>query len=270
MSGAPLRRPPTMSIEMYHEVHGTGFPTILLHGGIGATEQLGDVVDVLAEGRQVIAPHLQGHGRTPDVDRPLRDETLGDDVADLAARLGHARVDVVGYSMGAAAGIQTAIRHPGLVRRLVVIAEPLRSDAWFPEVRAQFDAMAGNAEHIGPAVQASPLGEMYPEVDYTALFRKMGELVARPYDWTEAFARAAADLEAVLLVMADADGFDPGHYVEVFRSLGGALADPGVPGQPGAPGRPAHRLAIVPGTTHYDVLTATPLTGRLVAEFLDG
>jgi hypothetical protein len=33
----------------------------------------------LAKGRQVIAVHLQAHGRTPDTDRPLRCETLGDD-----------------------------------------------------------------------------------------------------------------------------------------------------------------------------------------------
>lgn len=258
-----------MTIDMYHEVHGEGFPTILLHGGIGASEMFGDVLALLAEGRQVIAPHLQGHGRTPDVDRPLRDEDLGDDVAALAARLGHDRVDLVGYSFGAAVAIQTAIRHPGRVRRLVVVAEPLRSDAWFPEARAQLDQMAAAAEHIGPAVQAGPLGELYPEVDYTALFRKMGELVARPYDWTAAFAEAATHTDGVMLVMADADGFDPAHYVEVYKSIGGARRDPGLPEQ-GGEGHGPHRLAIVPGVTHYDILTASPHLGGQIAGFLDG
>lgn len=250
---------------MHHEIHGEGFPTIVLHGAIGATEQLGDLVGRLAEDRQVIAPHLQGHGRTPDVDRPLRHEDLADDVVALAAELGHDRIDLVGYSFGGGVAVEVALRHPEVVRRLVVVAEPLRSDVWFPEVRAQFDGMQAAAAEIGPAVQASPLGEMYPDVDYTALFRKVGELVARPYDRTAAFAQVQA---TVMLVMADADGFDPGHYVGVFRSLGGAIRDPGVPDMPGSPGRVPHRLAIIPGTTHYDVLTATPRTGEAIADFL--
>lgn len=254
------------TIDMFHEVHGEGFPTILLHGGIGASELFGDAVERLAEGRQVIAAHLQGHGRTPDVaDRPLRYEHLGDDVAALAARLGHEQVDLVGYSLGGGAAVQCALRHPGLVRKLVVVGEPLRSDAWFPEVRAHFDGMAANAEQIGPVVQAGPMGQLHPDVDFTALFAKVGELEAQHYDWTEAFADVTSE---VMLVMADADAFDPGHLVDVYRSLGGALRDPGVPGQGGEP-HIAHRLAIVPGVTHYDTFTATPRAAELIADFLD-
>lgn len=251
---------------MYHEIHGEGFPTILLHGGIGASEMFGDTLALLAEGRQVIAAHLQGHGRTPDTDRPLRYEQLGDDVADLATALGHDQVDLVGYSLGGGAAVQCAIRHPGLVRRLVVVSEPLRSDAWYPEVRAQLDGMAAAAADMGPVVQAGPMGDRHPQVDFTALFAKMGELEARPYDWTAAFAEVDA---TVMLVMADADAFDPAHVIEVFRSLGGARHDPGLPDQPGSPGRPAHRLAIVPGTTHYDLFTASAHAGELIADFLD-
>lgn len=250
-------------MSTYFEVHGTGFPTILLHGGIGASECFGAIIPLLAEGRQVIAVHLQGHGRTPDLaDRPLRDETLADDVADVAAELGHEQVDVVGYSFGAGVAIQTTVRHPALVRRLVVLSMPVASDAAYPDVRAQFDAMAASADTTGPAVQASPLGEMYPDVDYTALFRKMGEHVARPYDWR---AEVAVITAPSLWLMADADYFPPSHYVEVFASLGGGQRDAGIDGTD----RPAHRLAVVPGTSHYDVLTATPVTGDLIKAFLD-
>jgi pimeloyl-ACP methyl ester carboxylesterase len=254
------------TIDMFHEVHGEGFPTILLHGAIGASEMFGPAVDRLAEGRQVIAAHLQGHGRTPDVaDRPLRYEHLGDDVAALAARLGHAQVDLVGYSLGGGAAVQCALRHPGLVRRLVVVGEPLRSDAWFPEVREQLAGMQDAAPQIGAAVQAGPLGELHPDVDFPTLFAKVGELERQPYDWTDAFATVASE---VMLVMADADGFDPGHYLDVYRSLGGALRDPGLPDQGGEP-HIAHQLAIVPGVTHYDTFNATPRAAELIADFLD-
>ena len=41
----------------------------------------GPILPALAAGRRVITVDLQAHGRTADVDRPLRYETLGDDVA---------------------------------------------------------------------------------------------------------------------------------------------------------------------------------------------
>src|SRR5438034_6369086 len=85
---------PTMSKEnfadvngqhIFYSVHGAGKPLILLHGGINP-DSFGSNLAELAKGRQVIAVHLQAHGRTPDTDRPLRCETMGDDVAAL---IGH-------------------------------------------------------------------------------------------------------------------------------------------------------------------------------------
>ena len=48
----------------------------------------------------MIVPDLQGHGRTADIDRPLRAEHLADDVAGLIGHLGLERADVMGYSLG--------------------------------------------------------------------------------------------------------------------------------------------------------------------------
>jgi pimeloyl-ACP methyl ester carboxylesterase len=58
-------------IRLYYEVHGAGEPLILLHGGLGAIEMFGEVLPLLAQGRQVVAVDLQAHGRTADIDRPL-------------------------------------------------------------------------------------------------------------------------------------------------------------------------------------------------------
>ena len=87
-------------LEMYYEVHGSGEPLVLLHGGVGAIEMFGGVLPLLAEGRQVIAVDLQAHGRTADFDRPLSYESMADDVGALIDHLGFERADVMGYSLG--------------------------------------------------------------------------------------------------------------------------------------------------------------------------
>src|SRR5437879_11931135 len=51
-------------IKLYCEIHGTGRPLILLHGGLGAGSMFGPNLPAPAQGRQVIVVDLQGHGRT--------------------------------------------------------------------------------------------------------------------------------------------------------------------------------------------------------------
>src|SRR5258708_3357356 len=99
-------------INLYHEVYGEGEPLILLHGGIGAIEMFGDVLTLLAAGREVIAVDLQAHGRTADIDRPMSLEAMADDIAALIKHLGFETADVMGYSMGGEVALQTVIRHP--------------------------------------------------------------------------------------------------------------------------------------------------------------
>ena len=73
----------------------------------------------------MIAVDLQGHGRTADVDRPIRLETMAEDIAALLDHLGIERVDAVGYSLGGGVAFQLAVRHPDRVRRLVVVSAVL-------------------------------------------------------------------------------------------------------------------------------------------------
>ncbi len=87
-------------LKLYYEIHGTGEPLILLHGGVGAIEMFGPVLPMLAKGRQVIGVDLQAHGRTADINRPLRYELMADDIAALVKHLGIQRADVMGYSLG--------------------------------------------------------------------------------------------------------------------------------------------------------------------------
>lgn len=245
--------------HLFYSVHGAGKPLILLHGGIDPGS-FGSNLAELAKGRRVIAPHLQAHGRTPDTDRPLRSETMGDDMAALIGHLNLGKPDVMGYSLGASVALQTAVRHPDVVDRLVIVSAAMRQDGFYPEGVAAFKQLEANAATLGPGVKASPLGEAYPDVDWTNLFRKVGDLTKRPFDWSA----DVASLQArTLLVFADADAIRPEHMVEFWKALGGGRRDAGIDGSL----RPANELAILPGTTHY-TLPVEPMLPEIVERFL--
>src|ERR1700723_1716950 len=225
--------------HIFYSVHGAGKPLILLHGGINP-DSFGSNLAELAKGRQVIAVHLQAHGRTPDTDRPLRCETLGDDIAALIGHLNLGKADVMGYSLGSFVALQTAIRHP--------------------EVVAAFNQLEANAAMLGGSVKATPLGQAYPDVDWTNLFRKVGDLTKRNFDWSADVAKLQA---RTLLVFADADCIRPEHMVEFWKALGGGQRDAGSDGSL----RPANQFAIVSNTTHY-TLAVEPMLPEIVERFL--
>ena len=55
---------PVNGLQLYYEIHGSGQPLILLHGGVGSTEMFGEIMPSLCKVQQVIAVDLQAHGRT--------------------------------------------------------------------------------------------------------------------------------------------------------------------------------------------------------------
>lgn len=68
-------------VSPWFEEHGSGEPLVLLHGGAGTGEMFGPVLPILAQGRRVVAVDLEGHGHTADAGRPLRFESMADDIA---------------------------------------------------------------------------------------------------------------------------------------------------------------------------------------------
>nr|BBH86329.1 oxidoreductase [Thermosporothrix sp. COM3] len=122
-------------LSMYYEIHGSGFPLVLLHGAFTTIEMFAALLPELSSNRQIIAVELQGHGRTADIEREIRLEYLADDVAALLAHLGIAQTDVFGYSMGGSVALYLARRHPGLVRKLALASTAYNLDAYYPEMR---------------------------------------------------------------------------------------------------------------------------------------
>ncbi len=250
-------------LRMYYEIHGQGQPVILLHGGLGVIDMYAPILPALADNRQVVGVELQAHGHTADVDRPLSFEQMADDVAALIRRLGLERADLFGYSLGGGVALQATIRHPEVVRKLVVVSTPYRGDGWYPEVRAGMRAI--NAE-IAKTWVGSPMHQAYANVaphpeDWPTLVAKTGQLVSQDYDWS---AGVAAINAPTLLVVGDADAVRPAHAVEFFELLGGGQRDAGWDGS----GMPTARLAILPGVTHYNIFVSPALVAAATA-FLD-
>jgi len=254
---------PVNGLNLYYEVHGSGEPLILLHGGLGSTEMLSDILPPLAGTRRVIATDLQAHGRTADVNRPLEVEAMADDIAGLMNYLKIARADLMGYSLGAAVALQITIRHPELVRKLVVVSEPCKRDGWYPEVLA---AMAQMGPAAAEPLKQSPAYRVYSRSaprprDWTVLLTKMGDLMRKQYDWSK---EVASIKVPTMLVFADADAVRPEHMVEFFQLLGGGQKDGSLSGK----GIANARLAILPGLTHYNIFSSPALVGT-VTPFLD-
>jgi len=255
---------PVNGLNMYYEIHGTGRPLVLLHGAYMTIDMFGELLPTLAETRRVIAVELQGHGHTADVDRPLSYEQMADDVAALLRHLEIEEADTFGYSTGGGVALQVAIRHPEVVRKLVVASASYTSEGMHPELLEMIPSI------VPEAFAGSPVDEAYlrtapnPE-DFPNLVAKLKRLDMEPFAWPPEHLRA---IEApTLIVVGDSDAIRLEHTVEMFRLLGG-----GVMGD--LAGLPRSRLAVLPGTTHFappgfGVLDRADWLVAMIGEFLD-
>jgi len=254
---------PVNGLKLYYEIHGAGQPLVLLHGGVGATEMFSPIMPSLSKTRQVIAVDLQAHGRTADIDRALSMEAMADDIAALIKHLGIEKADVMGYSVGGGVALRTAIQHPGVVRKLVVVSAAFKRDGWYPEIVTAMSQMGPGAAE---PMKQTPMYQMYARIapnpaDWPVLLTKLGDLLRQDYDWSR---EVAAIQSPTLLVFGDADAVRPEHAVQFFQLLGGGKKDAGWDGS----GMSKARLAILPGLTHYNIFSS-PALASTVVPFLD-
>jgi pimeloyl-ACP methyl ester carboxylesterase len=250
-------------LKLYYEIHGSGVPLILLHGGVGSIEMFSEVLPSLAQNRQVIAVDLQAHGRTADIDRPLSFELMAGDIAALIKHMGIEDADVMGYSLGGGVALRTAIQYPEVVRKLVLVSTPFKRDGWYPEILAGMGQMGSQ---IAEQMKQTPMYQLYTSIaprleDWPVLLTKLGELLRQDYDWSN---EVAAIKAPTLIVVGDADSVRTAHAVAFFELLGGGKVDGGWDGS----GMSDARLAILPAMTHYNIYSSTILAD-VVASFLD-
>jgi pimeloyl-ACP methyl ester carboxylesterase len=247
-------------MQMYYEVSGAGEPLVILHGAYMNIPSMGAIVPMLAKTHKVYALEFQGHGRTTDIDRPITYPNLADDVAAFMDAVGIAKADVFGYSMGAGAALQLAIRHPGKVNKLVAASVAYDVKGWQPAFTAMIPSMTpdmlANTPLPAEYRKLAPDPNGFPE-----LARKLIQLEKEPMAW-EADVRKLKT--PVLIISGDADVATLEHTVALFRILGGG--DMGDMGKP----LPASRLAVLPATSHTAVITQSDLLLAFIEPFLKG
>jgi pimeloyl-ACP methyl ester carboxylesterase len=247
-------------LNMYYESHGTGQPLVLLHGAFSAIgTSFGKLIPLLAKERQVIAFELQAHGRTADIERPLSIEAMADDTAAAIQQLGLEAADILGYSMGASVALHTAIRHPEVVRKLVLASVTYTLSGVHPGLLEGLGEMKPEMMHGSPWHDEYMKIAPHPE-NFATLFAKKAAMDRQLRDIP------AASIQAIqsptLLIIGDSDIVRPEHAVEMFRLLGG-----GVFGDM-PPGLPASQLAIVPGASHVTVIDRVELLTPMINSFL--
>src|SRR5688572_4631881 len=248
-------------LDMYYEIHGKGQPLVLLHGAFSAIgTSFGNVLPELARTRRVIAFEMQAHGRTADIDRPLSMEQMADDTVAALQQLGIENADFFGFSMGAGIALRVAIRHPEMVRKLVLASVTYKLDGVHPGL------MEGLGEMKPEMMHGSPWHEEYVRIaprpeDFNRLFEKKTEMDRQIKDFSE---EAIRGIKApTLLMIGDSDLIRPEHAVEFFRLLGG-----GVFGDM-PPGLPKSQLAILPGTSHVGMVERADWLVPMINSFLD-
>ncbi|MEU5405479.1 alpha/beta fold hydrolase [Nocardia asteroides] len=252
-------------LRMYYERHGVATdqpPLVLLHGALsGIGTDFGELIPELARTREVIAIEQQAHGRTADIDRPLRTPQMADDTVALLAQLGIHRVDVLGYSMGAGVALDITLRHPELVRKQILLSGGLGAEAMHPGLMEGMDEL--KPEHLHGStfhtdyLKNAPRPEDFPRLVARVLDHDLNGMPSVSHE-------AARKVEApTLTIIGDSDIVRPEHSVEMFRLFGG-----GVMGDTPA-GLPNAQLAILPGTSHITAPHRPELLLPMIPAFLD-
>ena len=171
---------PVNGLQLYYEIHGSGRPLVLLHGGLLTIDlSFGPFLEPLAAGRQVIAVELQGHGHTAHTGRPITIEALAGDVVALLDHLGIAEADLFGFSLGGLVAFAVALSAPARVGKLIVASAdahrppgresaPLGDDrlptpADFQAMRDAYDAVAPDPAHFDEfAARTSAMVHEFP------------------------------------------------------------------------------------------------------------
>src|SRR5262249_61270150 len=114
------------------------------------------------------------------IDRPITSEQMADDTAALVRHLQIDAADFFGFSMGGAIALQLAIRHPGLVRKLVLASASFRSDGMHAAALETFPSITPEL-FAGSPIEEAYLRTAPNPADLANLVEKLTHLDVTPF-----------------------------------------------------------------------------------------
>jgi pimeloyl-ACP methyl ester carboxylesterase len=252
--------------EVRYFVHGDldsgATPVLVLHGAFMSSDAMKPLTDRLT-GRPLIVVDQRGHGRTGDLPGPITYEALADDAAAVLADAGVGKADVVGYSMGAGAALQLALRHPETVDHLVIASVSFNEAGNLPGFIQQMESVT--PEMFAGTPMEREFKRLSPNPDAFASVVNKIKIMDQGQDWPAEQIRALTS--PTFIIVGDHDIVRPEHAVELYRLRGGG--DTARASQPFLTESPPARLAILPGASHIDVFGDPALLAAMIVSFLD-
>lgn len=246
-------------VSLFHTDVGCGKPIVLLHELGGSSDSFAAVIPMLVSHRRVIAVDQRGAGRSEKPPGAFEIANQADDLAALLGGLGIEAADIVGSALGSLVGALLAIRHPGLVRRLMMAAvardmagrtadylasraERVRREGMRPVADASL-ANAFPPPHDAARARYRPIYLGNDPASYAEMSMALARLVIPVEQW-------AAIACPVLVASGETDFIWP-------PSLGRQVAE-AIPGA---------RFEVLPGAGHFPHLQTPALFAQMALEF---
>lgn len=252
--------------EVRYFVHGDltagKRPLLVLHGAFMSSDAMKPFTDLITD-RPLIVLDQRGHGRTGDLPGPISYEALADDAAAVLADAGVSKADVVGYSMGAGAALQLALRHPETVDHLVIASVAFNEAGNLPGFIQMMDSIT--PEIFAGTPMEAEYKRLAPNPEAFASVVDKIKVMDQGQDWPAEDIRALTS--PTFIIVGDHDIVRPEHAVELYRLRGGG--ETARASQPFLTEAPPARLAILPGASHIDVFGDPALLAAMILPFLD-
>lgn len=141
-------------LRINYEVQGDGDPLLLVPYLSADHACYAFQLPAYTEHFSCVAVDLPGTGESDKPPGPYSIEAYGDQLAGFLGAIGVERAHVAGVSLGAAAAIQLAARHPDRVRSLSLHSAWHRTDAYLRTVVELWRSLAGAMPTVADAVIA--------------------------------------------------------------------------------------------------------------------
>jgi pimeloyl-ACP methyl ester carboxylesterase len=219
--------------RIYYTITGNGPTLVLLHGGGDSGEHsFEQQIDIFSQRHHIVAPDQIGQGRTPDVPGPLTYTGMMQDTAALLQKLRLKHVDIIGFSDGGILALMLAIRHPELVRRLVISGVNIAPEGLNAE---QLEGLRA-AQTSKPKTIDDKLAKLWlTSPTETELNLQMLSTIQQP----------------TLVISGDRDAITLEHTLQIFHALARA------------------ELCILPGTDHGTFSGRPAWLNPIISQFLE-